>query len=147
MPLDQHIEGRHGEGEARLKIPLGPMHHLLEMADQRQHRQHRFDEDAVLPLPTLAEFEIARIPLGGMEGGVAQDNHALFELPNQPLKGVIRYIGGGTLPPHDQPPLIQQETQFAADNPTMIRQAFATDLLRAAALAHGVDQLNRHYRV
>ena len=85
MPLDQHIEGRHGEGEARLKIPPGPMHHLLEMADQRQHRQHRFDEDAVLPLPTLAEFEIARIPLGGMEGGVAQDNHPFFKLPNQPV--------------------------------------------------------------
>ena len=25
MPLDQHIEGRHGEGEARLKIPPGLM--------------------------------------------------------------------------------------------------------------------------
>ena len=55
---------------------------------------------------------------------------------------VIRDIGGGTRPPHDQPPLIEEETEFAADNPAMIRYAFAADLLRAAALAHGVDELD-----
>ena len=54
---------------------------------------------------------------------------------------VIRDIGGGTCPPHDQPPLIEQQTEFAPDNPAMIREAFAADLPRAAALAHGVDQL------
>ena len=54
----------------------------------------------------------------------------------------FRDIGGGTRPPHDQPPLIQQETQFPADDPAMIREAFAADLLRAAALAYGVDQLD-----
>src|SRR5467141_649810 len=32
MPLDQHIEGRHSEREARLKIRPAPMHHLFEMA-------------------------------------------------------------------------------------------------------------------
>src|SRR5215510_1376952 len=31
MPLDQHIEGGHGERQARLKIPPAPMHHLLQM--------------------------------------------------------------------------------------------------------------------
>jgi len=39
---------------------------------------------------------------------ITQDNHAFFKLPNQPLKRVIRDIGGGTGPPHDQPPLIEQ---------------------------------------
>ena len=29
VPLDQHIEGGHGERQARLKIPPAPMHHLL----------------------------------------------------------------------------------------------------------------------
>src|SRR5712691_8888136 len=71
-----------------------------------------------------------------------QDNHLSVKLSNQPLKGVIRDIGGGTLPPHDQPPLIEQQTEFAPDNPAMIGEAFAADLLRAAALAHGVDQLD-----
>src|SRR4029453_4782263 len=67
MPLDQHIEGRHGEREARMEIRPASMQDLLEMAHKRQHRQPRFDEDAVLPLPALAEFEVSGIPLGGME--------------------------------------------------------------------------------
>ena len=77
-----------------------------------------------------------------MEAGVAQDNHPPINLLNQPLKGVIRDIGGGTRPPHDQPPLIEQQTEFPADNPAVIREAFAADLLGAAAFAHGVDQLD-----
>src|SRR5215813_10839615 len=32
MPLDEHIEGRHGEGQARLKIGPAPVHDLLHMA-------------------------------------------------------------------------------------------------------------------
>ena len=43
-------------------------------------------------------------------------------------KRVIRDIGGGTRPPHDQPPLIEEQTEFAPDNPAMIREAFAADL-------------------
>ena len=86
------------------------MHDLLQMADERQHREHRLHQHAVLPLAALTEFEIGGIALGGMEARVAQDNHALFTLSNQPLKGVIRDIGGGTRPPHDQPPLIEQQT-------------------------------------
>src|SRR5438093_6189181 len=56
MPLNQHIEGRHGEGQPCLKIRSAPMHHLLHMADQRQHREHRLDEHTVLPLPALTQF-------------------------------------------------------------------------------------------
>src|SRR5256884_4423072 len=33
-------------------------------------------------------------------------DHASVDLANQPLKGVIGDIGCGTVPPHDQPPLI-----------------------------------------
>ena len=142
MPLDQHIEGRHGERQARLKRRPTPMHHLLQMADQRQHREHRLYQHAVLPFATLTQFEIARIALRGMEAGITQDNHALLTLPDQPLKGVIRDLGRGTRPPHDQPPLIEQETAFAADNPAMIGEPFAADLPGAAAFAHGMDQLD-----
>ena len=77
-----------------------------------------------------------------MEGGIAQDNHLLFKLPNQPLKGVIRDIGGGTLPRDHQAPLIEQQTQFAPDDPAVIREAFPADLVRTPAFAHGVDQLD-----
>jgi len=71
MPLDQHIEGGHGERQARLKIRPTPMHHLLKMANERQHREHRLYQQAVLPLAPLTQCEIARIPLCGMEAGVA----------------------------------------------------------------------------
>src|SRR5260370_39715780 len=72
IPLDQHIEGGHGERQARLKIRPAPMHHLLTMTDQRQHREHRLYQQAVLPLAALTQFAVSRIPLGGMEGGIAQ---------------------------------------------------------------------------
>src|SRR6266404_1580072 len=72
VPLDQHIEGGHGERQARLTIRPAPMHHLFAMADERQHRGHRLHQHAVLPLAALTEFEMARIPLRGMEAGVTQ---------------------------------------------------------------------------
>src|SRR5215813_3157324 len=132
MPLDQHIEGSHGEGQTRLKIPPAPMHHLLQMTDERQHREHRLHQHAVLPLAALTQFEIGGIALGSMESSITQDNHLLLNLANQPLKGVVHDIGRGTRPPYDQPPLIEQETEFAPDDPAMIGEAFAADLLRAA---------------
>src|SRR6266705_5005409 len=119
MPLDQHIEGGHGEREPRLKILPHAVHPLLAMTDKRQHGEHRLDEHTVLPLAALTQFEVGRIALGGMEGGIAQNNHAFVELPNQPLKGVIRHIGGRTVPRHNEPPLIEQQTAFAPDNPAV----------------------------
>ena len=142
MPLDEHIEGGHGEREPGLKIRPAPVHDFLEMADERQHRQDRLHQHAILPLAPLTEFQVGGIALRGMEAGVAQDDHPPINLLNQPLKGVVRDIGGGTRPPHDQPPLVEQQTEFPADNPAVIREAFAADLLGAAAFTHGVDQLD-----
>src|SRR5262245_14116134 len=142
MPLDEHIEGGHGERQPRLKIRPAPVHDLLEVADHGQHREHRLHQHAVLPLTALTQFEVGGIALGGMKTGVAQDNHLLFELPNEPLKGIVRHIGCVTCPTHDQPPLIEQQTEFAADDPAVIRHAFAADLLRTAAFADGVNELN-----
>src|SRR4029453_2466714 len=73
MPLDQHIEGGHGEREARLKIGPASMHHLFQMADQRQHREHRLHQHTVLPFTTLTQFEVGGIALRGMDAGVTQD--------------------------------------------------------------------------
>ena len=56
------------------------------------------------------------------------------------MKGVVRDIRGGTRPPHDQPLLVEQQTEFPANNPAVIGEAFATDLLRAAAFTHRMDQ-------
>src|SRR5207245_10648358 len=105
-------------------------------------REDRLHEHTVLPRATLTQFEVGRITLRGMEASVAQDNHLLFELSNEPLKGIVRHIGRVTCPPDNQSPLIEQQTQFPPDNPAMVGQAVATDLLRAAPLAHGADQLD-----
>ena len=113
MPLDQHIEGGHGEREACVEVLPDPVHDFLEVADERQHREHRLDEHPVLPRATLTQFEIARLPLRGMETVVTQDNHLVFALTNEPLKGVIRDIGGGTRPPHDQPVWSKNSCGFA----------------------------------
>src|SRR6266850_535880 len=102
MPLDQHIEGGHGEREPRLKIRPAPMHHLFEMTDERQHGEHRLDEPTVLPRATLTQFEVGGIALRRMETGVAQDHHAPVDLAHEPLKGMVCDIGGITRPPHDQ---------------------------------------------
>jgi len=37
----------------------------------------------------LTQFEIGGIALCSMEAGITQDNHLVFELLNEPLKGVI----------------------------------------------------------
>src|SRR5229473_3654790 len=86
MPLDEHIEGGHGEREACLKIRPAPMHHLFKMADERQHREHRLHQHAVLPRAALTQFEVGGITLRRMETGVTQDNHAPVDLANEPLK-------------------------------------------------------------
>jgi hypothetical protein len=58
------------------------MHHLFEMADERQHREHRLHSHAVLPLTALTQCEVGGIALRGMEAGITQDNHAFFTLPD-----------------------------------------------------------------
>jgi hypothetical protein len=140
--LYQDIEGRHSERQTGLEIYQDPMYDLLEVGDECQHRQHSLNEDAVVPLAALTEFEAGGIAFRGMKGRITQDNHLFFKLPNEPLKGVIRNIGGGTLLRHDQSPLIEQQTAFPPDDPAVIREAFPADLVRTPAFAHGVDQLD-----
>ena len=94
MPLHQHVEGSHGEREPGMEIRPDPVHDLLEMADERQHREHRLHQHAVLPRAALTQFQVAWIALGRMEAGITQDNHALLKLLNQPLKRVIRGVFG-----------------------------------------------------
>src|SRR4029450_11250146 len=124
LPLDEHVEGHHGECQPGVKILPPAVHNPLEVAHHGQHGEHRLYEHAVLPLAALTEFEIARITLRRMKGGITQDNHALLKLSNEPRKGVIRYMGRGTVPRDDQAILIQQQTEFPPDHPARMRGAF-----------------------
>src|SRR5215475_2459788 len=71
VPLDEHIESGHGERQARLKVGPAPVHDLLQMADERQHREHRLHQHAVLPLAALTEFVFGLIALGRPEAPLA----------------------------------------------------------------------------
>ena len=53
MPLDEHIESGHGERQACLKIGPAPMHHLLQMTNEREHREHGLHQHTVFPLTAL----------------------------------------------------------------------------------------------
>src|SRR5215813_14981172 len=88
LPLDQHIEERHREREPCLKIRPLAVHDFLEVADERQHRQDRLYQHAIFPRAPLTEFQVGGIALGGMEGGITQDNHPPINLLHQLLKGV-----------------------------------------------------------
>src|SRR6266568_67962 len=99
------------------------------MTNEREHREHCLHQHTVFPRAALTQFQVARITRRGMEASITQDDHLVFPLANQPLKGVIGDIGGGACPPHDQPPLIEQQTEFTTDNPAMIRETFAAYLV------------------
>jgi hypothetical protein len=75
MPLDQHVEGRHGAGQTRLTRGPAPLHHLLHMADESEHREYRLHQHPIVPLAPRTQFEMRGIALGSMEARITQDNH------------------------------------------------------------------------
>src|SRR2546428_2121312 len=111
---------RHGERQPRLQILPDPVHDLFEMADHREHGQHCLNEHAVIPLPPRAHFEIGGIPSRSMESRIAEDHHPSVTLPNQRLKSLVRDIGGGTIPCHDQPPLVPPEASCSTHTPAVV---------------------------
>jgi hypothetical protein len=48
--IEQQVKGRHGEGKPGVEIRPDSVHDLLEMGDEREHRQHGLDEYTVVPL-------------------------------------------------------------------------------------------------
>ena len=61
MPLDQHIESGHRERQARLKIGPAPMHHLLQMTHEREHREPNLAKTSFPPVrkyPTVFHIEV-----------------------------------------------------------------------------------------
>jgi hypothetical protein len=143
MPLDQHLEAGHGEGQARLTIGPAPGPDLCEMADERQHGAHRLDAQAVLPRPALTEVEVGAVALGGLETGRTQDNQPPINLLHEPLQGVRRDLGRGTVPPHAQPPVLEPQTELAPDKPAMVRPTFPAALRGAATCTAGMEPLDR----
>jgi len=61
-------EGRHGEREPGMAIRPLTVQHLLEVADDGQHGEHRLHQQAVLPRAALTECEVRGIARSGMDG-------------------------------------------------------------------------------
>src|SRR5215813_8306246 len=141
MPLDEEIKSRQGKGQPHLERRPSAMGHFLKMTDAMNHREDGLDQHARIPQAPITQFEIHRISLFGMERRVTEDDHYLFIDGNQRMESGIGRIGAGTIPADDQAPLIEQQTEFAPDNPAMIRFPFAPDLLLTASFAHRMEQL------
>lgn len=143
IPLHQDVEQSHGICQSALEIEPDTMHHLLKMADQRQHRQNRFHNHARVPFATTAEAQIVRLPILFGKTRIGKDSHIGNVAVDKVLKsGTIMYIGGVHSPIYNQAQVIQEETQLATDNPTIIRQPFASNLCFCAPFPTWVNQFD-----
>jgi hypothetical protein len=142
LPLCQRMKGGRGARKQGMAIRPHSVHDLRAMADHGQPRQHRCNAYAIMPLAPLTACEVGRIPHCDMERGITQENHTVFTLLHEALKGIVCDSGRGTVPRDDHAVLLHHKTSCAADNPAMVRQACAADLLGAPDFAHGVDQLD-----
>ena len=132
----------HRIGQIRLKPLPYPMTLRLETPLHTHHCKHRFHCHPRIPLPTPANQRIGRISRRPVKSSVRKHNHWPIVLLQQRMKGPARHIGGGTVPVANQSELVHDGAQLAADNPAMIRDAFASDLSGAASVPDGMAQLN-----
>ena len=141
VPLDEQVEHRHRVSQAALEIGPYPVHHLLEMAHQGQHGQHRFDDHAGVPLAPLANLEVLRMPILLDKAFIAEQHHLGGIALGDRLKGAaIVDVGGVRIPIHDQAEMVEHETQLAAHDPTAVGQPFLADLALAAAFPARMEQ-------
>ena len=105
------------------------MSNLLEMADRCQHRQDSLDDHAAVPLATLADLEVGRMPVLLLKSFITEDHHLVGHAVNQVLESrSVVDIGCVTGPIDDQAEMIDQITQLAADDPARIGLAFLANL-------------------
>lgn len=96
-----------------------------------EHTQDGFNKHTNIPCPTLARFDVRAVINTFSEMGVGENNHSSFVLLDKRiLKNRIGRVGCFDVPITDQTEFIENQRKFAANNPTVIRSAFAPDLFR-----------------
>ncbi len=115
------------------------MPQLFEVADHCQHGENCLNHHPVVPLSPWTNLQVCGVACFGMKLTVCQDNHPLLKLTNQRLKGGVMDIGSRTVPSTYQAPLIEQQAEFTADNPTMIRLALFANLSGAATFSNRMN--------
>ena len=139
--LEQALTGRVRDHHRHLLtlpcVPIRPhpVHDFLAVPDERQHGEHRLDEQTVLPLAALTQCASARIARRRLAGPIPQDSHASSALSQQPRPGMLCPLGRGPRPLHPAARLVQPQTECAPDHPPVIREACAAPLLGTAACA------------
>lgn len=122
MPLNEEIEGSHGESQTCFEVLPGPVSHMFEMANGGEHGKHRFNNHAHIPGFGFAHFQVLGIGLFGVETMICQHNHLVFKRLDQGMKDSVMHIGGGTIPATHQASLVQQATDLAAHYPATVRK-------------------------
>jgi hypothetical protein len=141
MPLRQQVESRQSEGQPRLEVAPDTMSHMLNAADGMQHGKGSLNHHSRVPLSSLAYQQVGGIASLEGEQLVSQYDHPLFVLSNHRVESRIMHISSGTVPIHNQTPLVEQQAEFAANYPFVVGEAFAPHLMGSALVSPGVEQL------
>lgn len=120
---------------------------MFEVTDIGEHGENSFDDHTHIPFPTLTDAQILRMPISFCKAGIREDHHVVPEFIDEMLKsGTIVDIGGGALPVDNASEVVKDETEFATNNPALVRAqrapAFFADLRRAASFTTRVQQFN-----
>src|SRR3954452_14641634 len=141
MPLRQQVESRQSEGQSRLEVAPDTMSHMLDVTDGMQHGKDGLDHHARVPLSSLAHQQVGGVALLKGEQRVSQHDHLLLVLSNHRVESRIMHISSGTIPIHNQPPLVEQQAELATNYPLVVGEAFAAHLVGSTLIPPRVQQL------
>ncbi len=129
-------------GQASSEVGFEPVVLLFESHHALEEREGGLDEHSLVPGAALAELEVGRIVLFGVEAGVSQDQHLLFKVLNLAVEGGVVSVGRPAVPAHDLAPLVEQDEELGAHNPTVVALAFARHVPLAPAFSPRVEEFN-----
>ncbi len=142
MPLHQQVEGGHGEAEMGGEIRPRSMGLLLKAAGSGEHGKDGLNEHPLVPRVARTDFQVGRITGLGMKAWVAEEDHLLLEASDHRMKDRIVDLCRIPIPIDDPAPLIDDNAELTADDPTMIGEPFLPNGVLRPALTHRMAQLN-----
>src|SRR5829696_6795079 len=83
LPVGEEVEDRDREGEVHLEAVPQAVPGPLELADARQQREHRLDQDALRPGAALADLQVRRVARLAVEVAVGQHDRMPLEARDQ----------------------------------------------------------------
>src|SRR6266566_171099 len=106
---EQDIEHSHHRSQTSLDVGPEAMMDALEVADDGDHRQRRFDTHALIPGAFGTQFAVVRNALGTAEAIVSQHNALPVHLLNHRVEALIVDIHGVPIPGYHLALLIEQK--------------------------------------